>query len=459
MTGITITEALMTDYKNQQLRVYENLKCNHYKLFLIGNVFKLFFFKSLWPILIFIITVIFTLKFFAVPLSAQNNSNGLKVHPDNPHFFIYNGWSTYFITYGNDGLLASSAGYYDTMKQYKLNHKRSISLMILTDHPPTPYNGNDINAGWNHDAWQLVKDNVRWANERDIIVGITFFSTPQIEKGETRWNLNVWNERNGGPIPDDGDGKDEFYTLDSYGSEISESYSSSWSWQRKNQYRQEELVKKYLDDLKDFPNVYYVPMYEIGDHWGSSLSKAHRWHQHIAGLIKKYQPDRLVATVLGTLDEQEVAGWSEVDFLIFEGPFLTDPSNNKDLHNAYWSFNKPLVWLFSHPGTGRFPGGDEFPLEKMRTAVINGLHPATKSRDGGAQNGYALALANFISTVESWCDEPGQEITKDTVPPISGGSGVDLPRGGCTDNVGGGDPDSSPPQPPQGVKVLTEDSN
>lgn len=437
----------MTGHKNQRVRTYENLECLSNTLFFIGKVLRIF--KRRWINSIFVITVNFSVIFIN-PLIAQDNSSGLRIHPNNPHYFTYNGRSTYLLAYGNDREVASDEGYYSSMSSAKLNHK-IILLITATDRDPSPYNNKNINNGWDESTWTLIKNNVRWARDRNIIIGIMLWSSPIIEQGSGRWDLHLWNEKNGGPIPNDGDGKDEFYTLDSYGSEISGPYNSSWSWQRKNQFRQEEFVKKYLTELKDFPNVYFIPMFEIGDFYGSSLDKAHRWHQHIAGLIKKYQPNRLIAV---QPEDEKVAGWPEADFFIFQGPGLAYVGANKDLRDAYWSYNKPLVWIFSHPGTSRFPGGDKSPLEKMRNAVIYGLQATTKSRAGGAQNDYARALANFLSTVETWCDEPGQEITKDTVPATSGGGGVDLPRGGCSDSVGGGsDPDSTPPLPPQGVKV------
>ena len=386
----------------------------------------------------YLILALFSVSLLAPKtISAQSSSAGsLQINPNNPHYFIYNDKPKYLIT---DAANLDQGG---TGEPF--NHKTIINI-TATGRPNMPYNNEDINAGWNQANWDNLRSTVSSANNKDAIIGIMFWSTPMLEACEGRWYTHLWNSRNGGPIDVDCDGKGEFYTFDAYSTdgsnEITESYSESWSWQKKNRFRQEELVKKYLEELKDFDNVYYVPMFEIGDLWGSSESQARRWHQHIAGLIKKYQPNRLVATVLSTLDEQSIAGWDEVDFLLFEGPGINGSGTSQDIWDKYRDFNKPLVWQFLFPG-------NPTPAADMREALINGMQAADIIRGGTpASDDYARRVASFISTVETWCDEPGQEITSSAVPGVSGGTGTDLPPGSCSD-----DGDSASPTPtPQSV--------
>ena len=391
--------------------------------------------------LIFLIATIITIAANPDFARAQSSDVGeFQINGDNPHYFVYKGRPMILITdASNLGLGGVGA---------EFNHRTIINI-TASGRPNMLYNNEDLNDGWNQSSWENLKSVVSAANNRDAIIGIMFWSTPMIEGGERRWATHLWNERNGGPIPDDGDGKGEFYTLDNYGSEISGPYDSGWPWQKKNQFRQEELVKKYLKELADFPNVYYIPMFEIGDIWGSSIQQARRWHEHIAGIVKKYQSNRLIATVVSTLDRTQIAGWSEVDFLLFEGPHIAHVGISDDIRANYWSFRKPLVWQFHHENDGE----NSNVLMKMRNALAKGLHPSSRIRDG-AQDSYAAILKSFLTTVETLCDEPGQEIADSTLPSISGGSGVDLPRGSCSDSGGSDDGgDNTAPSPPQNVKV------
>jgi len=374
------------------------------------------------------------------------------VNPNNPHFFVNNGKPLFLITEG-PSFEFESEGHYSGLKRDGFNHKH-VRLMTNFGRSNSVYNGS-INGGWNQPDWNELKDNVRWAYERDIIIGVTLWNTGFFEErtffqNECRgWCSSYYNERNGGPIPENVDGKDGLYSFDNYGEEITEPYSANWPWQKRNQYHQESLVKKYLAELGDFPNVYYIPMFEFADFWGvggfngtNIPTKARQWHQHIGGIIKKYQPERLIATVVSSLDEDdvEIGGWAEIDFLLFEGPTLTGVSTSRDIKKFYWHFNKPLAWMFQYIDTGETPGvNDNDPIGKMREGVIQGVHPATK--DGG-QRSYALALANFMETIENWCDEPGQEITKESVPTSSEDIGLDLPAGSCKDTY------SNNPGPP-----------
>jgi len=353
----------------------------------------------------------------------------LEINPNNPHYLIYKGKPIFLITDASN--LDQSSG-----RGSPYNHKTIIDI-TATGRPNMLYNNEDLNSGWNDAVWADLRNDVRAARDKGNIIGIMFWSTPMLEQGNGgRWGTHLWNAENGGPISNDGDGKSEFYTLADYNSEISGSYGSLSSWQERNQFRQEELVKKYLSELSEFDNVYYIPMYEMGDDSGISHSKIHDWHRHIAKVITDRQPGRLVGSVISTGDEEWIAAWNEVDVLLFEGPYAPSSSS---LKSHYWSYNKPLIWEFIYPGVSN-PVGD------MRDAVVNGLQPADEIRgQSSAQDSFARRLSDFIDTVETWCDEPGQEITSSTVPGVSGGSGTDLPAGSCTDTGtnNGGDPCSA----------------
>ena len=373
----------------------------------------------------YLILALFSVSLLAPKvISAQSSSSGsLQINPSNSHYFFYKGQSKFLITD------KSKPDYTNIDSQY--NHKTMISL-TATGRSPMLYNNEDINAGWNENSWQQIRSVVSNANSRNAIVGVKFWSTPMLEECESRWYTHLWNARNGGPIDVDCDGKGEFYTLADYGNEISGPYDDNWSWQRKNQFRQEELVKKYLSELADFPNVYYIPMYEMGDHWGSNQSDIRRWHRHIVKMVTDRQPERLIGSVISTGDEQWIAEMDEIDILLFEGPGIPSSSDMGKFagDDGYWPYNKPMVWDFIYPDPDDAVGD-------MREAVVNGLQPAEVVRGRtDEQVDFAQRLSDFIETVDTWCDEPGQEITSSAVPGVSGGSGTDLPPGSCSDDGG-----------------------
>ncbi|MBN2121296.1 MAG: hypothetical protein JW734_09630 [Candidatus Omnitrophica bacterium] len=332
-----------------------------------------------------------------IPEPGPNTPLTLGIDPANGHLLTYKGDPTALITYGEDREIANNENYYSRLREAGFNHK-NINMMLGTDRSPGLYNYNDLRYGFNEETWALLKKNAEWAEANGIILSITLFSSALIEPGDGRWGANLWNEANGGPIGQ-GDCKDAFYTLDSYGQEINGGYNENWSWQKKNQWYQEQLVKKYLDTFAEFDNIIYLPMYEIGDHWGSSMDKISKWNKHISGLIKKKEPERLTGAILSTTNEQEIAAWNEVDLLFFEGPFLKSNDASKDLHDAYWKFDKPLAWLFLHPegGTSRFPTtNDPDPVDFMYKAVLYGIMPASRSRSSGSQIEYTRLLAELL---------------------------------------------------------------
>jgi len=366
-------------------------------------------------------------------LIAPNHSNAqLAINPNNPHYFIYNGKPIHLLTYG----YSTDFSAVGSPNKYNNNF---VVFMASTRKSTNPYNGR-ISGGWNEGLFNDLKSVAEKQYNAGVMLGVIFNSTPFLEPESgnencKRWCSNPYNERNGGPIPDDGNGKDEFYTFYDYGNEIAGPYDNSWPWQKKNQYLQEALIKKCLNLLAAYPNVHYVPMYEIDDIHGSNVSRANQWFSHYAWLIRKYQPERLI----GTWMTAEFLANDDADYALVEGPSWANIGDSKRLKEAYWSYNKPLLWMFLYPGSPRFEGiAKKDPLGKMINSLIYGMHPATLHGSQGTyvagESELALSIQNFVKTVETWCDEPGQEITSTSVPDKDGSGAVDLPPGGCNDN-------------------------
>jgi hypothetical protein len=96
----------------------------------------------------------------------------------------------------------------------------------------------------------------------------------------------------------------------------------------------------------------------------------------------------------------------DIDFIMIE---------NRGIPAEFRAFGKPVVC--AGPSASKPVDEPEF----MRTAFIRGFHPSTNLRAecSSITSGYnyALVLQAFIESVKTWYDEPGNEITRDTVPP------------------------------------------
>lgn len=276
-----------------------------------------------------------------------------------------------------------------------------------------------------------------------------------------RFEASMWSELRGGPIPVDSDPKDNFYTL-----------SGSFAWMQENKNYQEQLIKKVYDTLGSYPNWMLQPMYELDDTGGTSRGKVINWVNQMTDYARSLDAQRPLASC-GPLSTGSIAAQTgKFDVLSSEGGTVSK-TFPRDVHNTMWSLNKPLVykgydpldkygvrmdnqkppwnsytvenyladcncsgWQAKGCGQGGCPDNQMYQtracnpgigyncnLEVIRNFIIQGISPSpffhlSEYDPNNHLNNYALSLANFLETVETWHDEPGDEIREDTVPAI-----------------------------------------
>ncbi len=423
---------------------------------------------------LFIAALNFILLLLSMESGFSQDANRFKINPDNPHYFLYKNQPIFLVASGGSEDIRYSK---NSLTSFKENHARlKIWLYDCNGNgsPDRPYRGDNIKSGFNEEYWNSLRSHVDWAFQNDVIVGITVFMTTVLETDSPgRWGGHAWNAKWGGPIDIASNGKDSFYSLDDYNNSVSGPYNDSWAWQKKNQYRQQELIDKVLTTF-DYPNVYLMLMWEIHDTEGSSNQKAQNWWRTMARYVKEKDSGMLLtvaeasgsnALYGGGLIDQWVFDLSGLDFMTFQNRPVFE-NDLRQVYDAYWSLNKPFTnigtrWEW-HADQGHNYTNSEIEAIKrsMRDMFLYGMQPGANFgghifQDGSAKNeihSYAKKLAEFANTVETWCDEPGQEVTIQTLPSLSDGNSVDLPPSGSCDDVVISDP---PPAAPGGVKVST----
>jgi len=386
------------------------------------------------------------------PPPPGNPSSSLSISSDNPHYFTYKGKPIFLTSSGSGNDLLYSK---NSLLSNRQNNAR-ITTWIYDSHicvaDQRPYKGCNMKKGFSKPYWDRLRSDVQWAFDNDVMVGIVIQGTSILETCSMgRWGGHAWNSNFGGPITAACNGKDQFYDLFDYNNPIRGPYDESWPWQKKNQFRQEELINKVFTDL-DFPNLYPILMWEMHDTGGTSRAKAEKWWKYMANYIHKMRPGTLVTAgeasgvsccFGGGLISSWVMNLTGLDFMVFQnrptGHF--DKNDLKAVKDAYWNLNIPFV----HIGTRWVSSGETIPSSEhedvrntMRKMMLYGFQPAApfggyQQAGSQAYHSYAKTLQEFADTVETWCDEPGQEITNSTLPPINGGVGIDLPRGSCND--------------------------
>jgi hypothetical protein len=150
-------------------------------------------------------------------LTAQTSAEPIKLHPSNPHYYIFNGQPTVLITsaehYGAViNLDFDYVAYLDALKAYGLNYTRiwpgallemvgeftknntmgprpdrTIVPWLRSNQPGYVYGGNKFDLDkWNPEFFARLKDFIVKAAERGIVVEICFFNSEYTH----RWPLS-----------------------------------------------------------------------------------------------------------------------------------------------------------------------------------------------------------------------------------------------------------------------------
>ncbi|MCX6903112.1 MAG: hypothetical protein NTW03_06460, partial [Verrucomicrobia bacterium] len=232
------------------------------------------------------------------------SAESIRLHPDNPHYFLWRGKPTVLITSGEHygavlNLDFDYVKYLDTLAKDKLNLTRTftggayvepsgafniaqntlapqpgrfIAPWARGDQPGYANGGNKFDLSrWNGAYFQRLRDFVANASQRGIVVEVNLFC-PFYD--ESQWKISPFraanNVNNLGQVA-----RTNVYTLDQHGGLLEV---------------QERMVRKFVEELRDFDNVYY----EIcNEPYFGGVTLA--WQRRIADIItdaQKGHPDQ-----------------------------------------------------------------------------------------------------------------------------------------------------------------------
>jgi hypothetical protein len=231
---------------------------------------------------------------FAVCASAGAASKPIALHPQNPHYFLWRGKPTVLITSGEHygavlNLDFDYVKYLDTLAKDKLNVTRTfaggayfepqgafniarntlapapgrfISPFARSDQPGFAGGGNKFDLSrWDEAYFARLRDFVQHASKRGVVVEMNLFCPFY---GEPQWVLSPLSTNNNvnglGHVA-----RTNVYTLDRHGGLLAS---------------QERMVRKLVEELKDFDNVYYEICNEA--YFGGVTLE---WQHHIADVI------------------------------------------------------------------------------------------------------------------------------------------------------------------------------
>ncbi|NQT82416.1 cellulase family glycosylhydrolase [bacterium] len=226
----------------------------------------------------------------------------IRLHPKNPHYFLFRGKPTVLITSGEHygvvlNLDFDYVKYLDELQSHGLNLTRTFSGMYVEEWGPgwntlnpapnryvCPWAGSsqrgyadegnkfDLDK-WNPNYFKRLRDFVSQAGQRGIVVELVLFC---VFYGEAQWNLSPLNSRNN----INGVGKKGRLGV----------YDESEPAMMRIQ---EKMVRKTVRELKGFDNVYFElcnePYFANGPKLGSP------WNDRIISAIRSVTKGHLVA--------------------------------------------------------------------------------------------------------------------------------------------------------------------
>jgi len=339
----------------------------------------------------------------------QNVSAQLKVFNKNPNYLSYNGEPILLMCSVPNGqdfhVMDFDLNFITQMKNYGGNH---IWVMIENfTAEKWSYVKNTPEA-----FWDKIGAIARVAYENDVIFGVSLFGYGLVRYP---WNFSfnavctTHCDNDPGPLQDPMD----FYDVTSTDSAVVEAREV-----------QKMIMKKIIEHTWQYPNVYYSPGWEIKVIWNYKVAEWFKWatdYMETEGHSIDPNIDHLFA-IEKTMDPMQAFNVG-ADFVIDEDG------------NAYKSEGIPFVY-WSMDGVYRnldFWNQKELEPTRnwdfMREELIAGAAGlATIWGVDPEEEDYLQCLSNFAQTVENWCDEPGQEITNETVPLTFDAQGVNLPK-------------------------------
>ncbi|MFH1437792.1 MAG: hypothetical protein ABIJ56_18940 [Pseudomonadota bacterium] len=373
----------------------------------------------------------------------------VHLHPDNPYAVFCN--DRYLITWSNLGgtppletMAAHGFNHYDIAFAWQdmLSPAIDGEPMLVDDTFP-----EDGNIAFNDAFFDNLRQRLVDSKELGICATLTLFGGPVFEPGEGRWDANPWNAANGGPIASSESGMLGLITLEDHDFNDPltgrfDAYDAEWPEPRKVQYRIEEILNKLFLELWGLDNWLVNVMWEISDQGHGDYLEAKNWAAWLGGYIHRESPDVLVFTGEG--------GPSSVLKAELGSFFYADICNNIDgsMHEALTGWtdhyqavediggnlnDKPKIMVGDDPlDIANEPcdrcetadWGAQHNIDYLKAQLLAGLHPSTpfhftQHYEGAAQQDimdYVLELSQLLETVETWGNEPGDEITASALP-------------------------------------------
>ena len=260
----------------------------------------------------------------------------LRLHPDNPHYFLFRGKPTVLVTSGEHyGAVLNGKfdyrKYLDTLAADRLNHTRIFTGLYrevpgsfnITRNTLAPEEADFVQpfrrlgpqrydlAAWNDDYFRRLRDFIGEAGKRGVVVEVTLFTTYY---NDTHWNISPLNAKN---------------NLQAIGKVKSTEVLTLTEPELVRV--QESFVKKVVTELKGFDNLYFEICNEPYFH-----GPTEEWQRRIAQVIHETDPRFLISRNVAN-------GQAEVK----------DPDPNISIFNFHyarpprtvamnWSLNKPI---------------------------------------------------------------------------------------------------------------------
>ena len=305
---------------------------------------------------------------------SEERSEGLRIHPENPRYLTYNGKPFYVVGSGMESIgqpwsrtQEQWRDYLDMLHRNGFNRIRFFpwDLCWQKELLPTssPWRVRDAKAfdfdltQFNRQYWDFVKRLLTMAQQRGIVVEYNLFDYCSLEdkKGESAWARNPLSalNNNGGALPGK-KGKPDIYIFADYGdlTLFQTPFDASWSWQKKNQWYQQLYVKYTIEQLTDFPNIYWEIMNEQG--WQRVEPGGPEWTRHWLTFLDRHDPNRRLRSINVADVYDEMPGLDiicEHPIPFFHRRELTDPEVAVGIIAANLKFGKPVIC----DETGYFP--------------------------------------------------------------------------------------------------------
>ncbi len=393
---------------------------------------------------------------------------GLSVYAPNPRYFTYRGRVRPLISSGGARLTDARLVEWGSVG---IDQVRSGIQLTVRDSPYRYAAGRGVDDNWGgfDDAyWDARRAKAAVARDQGVPLFFFVWSSPMLicsRDGDCpdRFGAHLWNADNGGPLrvtdPGIPAAKQLLYQLATPGEPLfgRVEYDPAWGWRRKSQYRTEQLFAEVARRFprEEFPNVAIVQMWEQRVGW-RNIDGAGAWAHHMTDFLRSVAPE--VPIGVGA-HEPWMLEESGADFGLANGFTTLDvvPDRWPVVFEGYhpreaecWAPGRPEPQCTCFDGAVESGScgtrsdeecNGDFARAAIRAAILGGYNasmpfPQYWSEQSGRVAlcepigefdydravvkadlyAYLAELRPVLDGVETWDDEPGDELTAATVP-------------------------------------------